>query len=172
MRMNTTELIARDWLINEKGYSKSDITKNNGTPDFICRGGKRYEIKKLYGNKIIFYSNQTKILKDEDFILVFDGDKIKDSFQWKDKDKSLFEIIEVNKNCCIVLIEEDTHKQLKELAGELYHKKLSETVSYLVYEYRNKYPMNEKEIKFIERHKKLLNKYNAKEKIKTKIIKK
>lgn len=85
--LNKTELMALEWLKNQ-GYKEKDIIRvPNQSPDFLCMDGKRYEVKFLYGNKIIFYSTQVKNLKDDDIILVFDRDSLITKFLWKDRDK-------------------------------------------------------------------------------------
>jgi len=89
--MNKTELLAKDWLI-KKGYKAKDIIKTSLSPDFTCTDGKRFEIKKLYGNKLIFYSNQIKYLKDMDVILVFNDKGYVFDFLWKEKDTICFNL--------------------------------------------------------------------------------
>lgn len=51
--MNKTEKKAYDWLLS-KGIDKEDITfQNNATPDFIVRGGLKYEVKLSKNKKVI-----------------------------------------------------------------------------------------------------------------------
>jgi len=57
--MNKTEQKALNWL-NSQGY-KNLIYKK--TPSFITPDNKKFEIKRLYGNQIIFYNKQYQILK-------------------------------------------------------------------------------------------------------------
>ncbi len=79
--------MALEWL-KKKGYKEEDIIKNsNKSPDFICNDGKRYEVKFLYGGRIIFYDTQIKNLKEQDIILVFDRSNFVTKFLWKDKNK-------------------------------------------------------------------------------------
>ena len=72
---NKTEKQAKRWLIETMGLREDDITKSRGTPDFLTPIG-GFEVKKLYGDKIIFYSNQLEILAryPDVTILIFDGD--------------------------------------------------------------------------------------------------
>ena len=90
--VNKTELKAVEYLISQ-GYKENEIIKNsNKTPDFICLDGKRFEVKFLYGNSLVFYSTQLKDLKDDDTILVFSKDELVNKFEWKDRDKISFYI--------------------------------------------------------------------------------
>ena len=57
--MNKTEEKALEWLIKQ-GY-KNLIYKK--IPTFITSENKKFEIKRLYGNQIIFYNKQYQILK-------------------------------------------------------------------------------------------------------------
>ena len=72
---NKTEKQAREWLVTTMGLRKEDITKSKGTPDFLTPIG-GFEVKKLYGDKIIFYSDQLEILAryPDVTILIFNGD--------------------------------------------------------------------------------------------------
>ncbi len=72
---NKSEQVAVRWLVANKGLREEDIVKSKGTPDFLTPIG-GFEVKKLYGNKIIFYSNQIEELKrfPNVTILVVDGD--------------------------------------------------------------------------------------------------
>lgn len=92
MGMNKTEIMALEWLI-QRGYKRNEIIINSNTsPDFICMDGKRYEVKFLYGNKLIFSHVQSKILKNKDLILVFSRDNFVNEFLWGNRDKTPFEI--------------------------------------------------------------------------------
>lgn len=115
--VNKTELMALEWLKTNEGYKENEIIKNsNSSPDFICQDGKRYEIKFLYGNRIIFYSTQIKNLKDNDIILVFDRTKLITKFLWKDREKISIDvqIVEI-KDRTTIQIEKKTLEKLKKL---------------------------------------------------------
>lgn len=115
--VNKTELMALEWLKNHEGYKENEIIKNtNKSPDFVCLDGKRYEVKFLYKNMIIFYSTQIKNLKDNDFILVFDRDKFITKFFWKDRKNISIKIKIVEKeNQTSINIEHKTLEKLKKL---------------------------------------------------------
>ncbi|MAF50722.1 MAG: hypothetical protein CMH64_01395 [Nanoarchaeota archaeon] len=59
--MNKTQERALNWLIQE-GHKKQDITFKQSSPCFFIKD-KKYDVKRLYGNQIIFYNNQYKQLK-------------------------------------------------------------------------------------------------------------
>jgi hypothetical protein len=114
--INKTELKAIEYLISQ-GYKESEIIKNsNKTPDLICLDGKRYEIKYLYGNSLVFYSTQIKDLKDDDIILVFNKDELVNKFEWKDRDKISFYIrIQQLDGKSTIQLDKTTLEKLKEL---------------------------------------------------------
>ena len=85
-----TELMAIEWLKHNRKYKDNEIIRNSITPNFICTDGKRYEVKLLYGKKLLFY--QSKQLKPDDTILVFNRKGYVTHFLWKDRDKILFSI--------------------------------------------------------------------------------
>lgn len=96
--MNNTELYAKKWLL-KNGYKEEEIIfRQNSSPDFICKDGKRFEVKYLYGNKLIFSKKQEDNLKKTDIILVFDKNGLKAQFNWGDKDKTMFEVIVYDTN--------------------------------------------------------------------------
>lgn len=69
--MNKTEEKGLNWLIGE-GYKRGEIIYKK-IPTFITLDDKKFEVKRLYGNQIIFYSsgyNKLKNMKDVN-ILVF-----------------------------------------------------------------------------------------------------
>jgi len=72
---NKSERQAKKWLIEKMGLREKDITKSKGTPDFLTPIG-GFEVKKLYGDKIIFYNDQLDILAryPDVKILIFNGD--------------------------------------------------------------------------------------------------
>ncbi len=114
--VNKTELMALKWL-KDQGYKDNQIMrKRNTSPDFICEDGKRYEVKFLYGDRIIFYSTQLKNLRDSDVVLVFDKTKLITKFLWKDRKKIAIniKIVEQNERTTIQ-IERKTVEKLKKI---------------------------------------------------------
>ncbi len=96
--MNKTELLAKEWLIN-KGYKEAEIIfVPNSSPDFICRDGERYEVKYLYGKRLLFTESQIKNLLPKDKILVFNRSGFVDEFLWRNKDSVIYEIHSHNPN--------------------------------------------------------------------------
>lgn len=96
--MNKTEEKALDWLIKQ-GY-KNLIYKK--IPTFITSENKKFEIKRLYGNQIIFYNKQYQILKklDNVQILIFRDNEFSPFLKFKfDEIKDLkkqYKDIEIN----------------------------------------------------------------------------
>lgn len=69
--MNKSERIAFEWLIKEKGLTESEIIfSGSKTPDFLCKNGKKYEVKRLYGNSILVYQSQVSDLKGSEILVV------------------------------------------------------------------------------------------------------
>ena len=97
--MNWSEVRALE-LLKSRGYKDSGILWNVGdSPDFICDDGKRYEVKLLYGSKLIFGKNQINKLRGDDIILVFNRSGFLTEFFWENVNKSHFNIIiESNRN--------------------------------------------------------------------------
>jgi hypothetical protein len=61
--MNISEEKGYNYLL-KNGYKPEDITfQPLKTPDFICKDGKCFEVKKRYGNSIWFYDKQFEIIK-------------------------------------------------------------------------------------------------------------
>ncbi len=57
--MNKTEQIAYQWLIKDIGYKPEDVIFQRAkTPDFICKDGKGFEVKKAYGRTVWTYRSQ------------------------------------------------------------------------------------------------------------------
>ncbi len=110
-KLNTSEKIAYEWLKKKYKYSFKDIIKSNKTPDFICNDGKRFEVKALYVNSIMFSQQQMNSLKDDDFIIVVDTNnkKIVGYFKWKDREKEKFRIYVPKQNYSGIKIDEETH---------------------------------------------------------------
>jgi len=65
--MNNTEEKALNWLISQ-GYKANSIIYKK-TPTFISTD-KKFEVKRLYGNQIIFYNKQYQILKKLNNVLI------------------------------------------------------------------------------------------------------
>ena len=115
--LNKTETMALEWLINERGYKKEDVNKTNNTPDFVCEDGKRYEVKYLYANKIIFNGYQSTKMKNEDIVIVFDNRGFCDEFLWGDRDKiNKYKIIaNVTYNISLFLKDKRTRTNFKKM---------------------------------------------------------
>lgn len=63
--MNVTERIALRWLSRHTGVPEHEIVYSpNSTPDFILPDGSLYEVKRLYGDKIIVYYSQVEALAE------------------------------------------------------------------------------------------------------------
>jgi len=74
--MNATELTARRWLAQEAGVAEEEVVfSSSGTPDFVMPDGSKYEVKRLYRNKIILYPSQVRTLREQNDIsvIVFRG---------------------------------------------------------------------------------------------------
>lgn len=95
MGINKTELMAIEWL-KKQGYKKNEIIKTNSTPDFVCLDGKKYEVKFLYRNKLVFSYRQVEKLKNNDMILVFNNNSFVHKFLWKNKNKINFNIVVIS----------------------------------------------------------------------------
>ena len=65
--MNNTEEKALNWLISQ-GYKSNTIIYKK-TPTFISTD-KKFEVKRLYGNQIIFYNKQYQTLKKLNNVLI------------------------------------------------------------------------------------------------------
>ena len=115
--MNKTELMAKEWL-EKKGYHENDmIFRPQVSPDFICKDGKRYEVKFLYGNKLLFYNKQVKQLKNTDIILVFTNKGFFSEFMWGERNKTIFDITikANNEHLKAIRISDETKKWLTDL---------------------------------------------------------
>lgn len=120
--MNKTEASAKEWLIREKGLLASNIMKTNGTPDFVTPIG-GFEVKKLYGDKVIFYSKQIEQLQRYPgvVVLVFNGngELIKEAPFSEMKDGVFGEIKVVETNQSSIQVSQE----LKEILAKLAEKK-------------------------------------------------
>ena len=77
MVLNRTEQKAKEWLIR-KGYKEEEIIFNaKGSPDFTTADGKGYEVKRLYGSRIIIYGSQYEQMQKltDVTLLVFDDER-------------------------------------------------------------------------------------------------
>jgi len=71
--MNKVQEKAISWLM-QQGNKKEDIAlRQNKSPNFITKDNRKYEVKRLYGNQIIFYNSQYQQLKHnpKTLVLVF-----------------------------------------------------------------------------------------------------
>jgi hypothetical protein len=95
--MNKNEQMAFQWLIEKKGYTKEQIIFNkNKSPDFLCKDGKRFEVKSIMAKskaKLFFFDLQLDILKNKDIIIVFNKGKFIAEFEWGNKENSKFVIV-------------------------------------------------------------------------------
>ncbi len=77
--MNITEFQARRWIAKAANVREDEIRySKTSTPDFTLPDGSTYEVKRLYGDKIIVYPSQLEALSysPDTEILVFGvGDK-------------------------------------------------------------------------------------------------
>lgn len=120
--MNKSELICFEWL-KEQGHEEEDILFSaNKSPDFKCSNGKKYEAKKLYGDKILFSERQLTDL-DNTLIVVVDADKEKvvKTFEFDDKDKlnDLKIIISKKRGMFVdIAMDEETREEVFGFANE------------------------------------------------------
>ena len=125
--MNKTEQMAFEWL-KKQGYKEGEIIFNsNRSPDFICKD-RRYEVKYLYGDKLIFSTPQIKNLKEKDFILVFNRNGFFNKFIWKEKNQTMFNIIIAdNKNGITIKVSDEIWKKLNKMKkrGETFNNVLN-----------------------------------------------
>lgn len=69
--MNKTESRARRWIAKNHGVSEQEVVFSpSRTPDFVTPDGAKYEVKRLYGDKIIIYPAQEHRLRLERDIIV------------------------------------------------------------------------------------------------------
>jgi len=112
--MNQIELLGFEWL-RKHGYEEKDIRFNcNKSPDFICSDGKRYEVKKIQKNQILFYPIQITSLKEDDIILVFQKENYVTNFLWKEREKPFSFRIYFNKEITIQIPKEILNQLQKE----------------------------------------------------------
>jgi len=111
-----TERLAYEYLLT-KGYKEQDIHINGRiSPDFICSDGKRYEVKLVRGNQILFTKLQLDTLQPNDIVLVFNESGLKSEFLWKDRQKSGYRIHSFDySGYRTVLIEKDIADALKSI---------------------------------------------------------
>ena len=138
--MNKTEEKAFKWIISQ-GY-KNLIYKK--TPTFITSDNKNFEIKRLYGNQIIFYNKQYQILKKltNILILVFRDNENKPFLKFKfDEIKDLkkqYKGIEINwvnidEEIKTIRLSEKTKERLKKFGkmGENYEQLINRLLNEL-----------------------------------------
>ena len=128
--MNKTEQKAFEWLKN-KGYKETEIIfRSKDTPDFICSDASKYEVKFLYGSKIIFYNNQFEQMQDEDWVLVFDENKFIMDFKWKDRNTIpiTIKLIKSDTTTKTIRISDQVWKQLTQLKLDCGSKTTSEVI--------------------------------------------
>ncbi len=92
--MNKTTLLAIDWL-KSKGFNSSDLVTYRDKPMIThIPTNQRYIAKYLYRNKLIFSTYQKNAIDNDTTILVFDShDRLVESFIWKDKSKTKYQIM-------------------------------------------------------------------------------
>ena len=145
--MNKTEEKALNWLINQ-GYKSSKIIYKK-IPTFITSDNKKFEIKRLYGNQIIFYNKQYKILKKSNnvIILVFRDNENSPFLKFKFDDiknlKIQYKGIEINwvnidKEIKTIRLFEKTKERLKKFG------KMGEDYEELINRLLNELEKNEK----------------------------
>jgi hypothetical protein len=125
--MNKSELKAKQWLVENKNLKEEDIFKSKGTPDFLTPIG-GFEVKKLYGDKVIFYSDQLdELTRFPDVkVLVFDGDgEFKKEILVSDIDRekgTLGEFRVVETGMITIQVTKSTREQLKSMGkmGDTY----------------------------------------------------
>ena len=138
--MNKTEEKALKWIISQ-GY-KNLIYKK--TPTFITFDNKNFEIKRLYGNQIIFYNKQYQILKKltNVLILVFRDNENKPFLKFKfDEIKDLkkqYKGLEINwvnidEEIKTIRLSEKTKERLKKFGkmGENYEQVINRLLNEL-----------------------------------------
>jgi len=98
MVMNRSEKICFEW-IKEQGYSEDEIFyQQTKTPDFICKNGKRFEAKRLYGDQILIYDRQIKNLKNVIIVVVnLSENKVTTDFKWENKEEIKYPKIKIIK---------------------------------------------------------------------------
>lgn len=69
--MNKTEKTARQWVAKEHSVLDVEVIfSTKGTPDFTTPDGTKYEVKRLYGDKIIIFPAQASALREQSDIKV------------------------------------------------------------------------------------------------------
>lgn len=73
--MNNTEAKAKKWLAYSYGLGEHEVVYSSSLyfPDFTLPDGKTFEVKRLYGDKIIVYTSQIEMLRvyENTRVLVF-----------------------------------------------------------------------------------------------------
>jgi len=96
--------------------------------DFICNDGKRYEVKFLYGSKLLFTKRQSEVLKKDDIILVFKKDGFHTKFLWGEREKAIFgiHIYDSSKYGFAIKISKEVKKMLNEI--KIHHRETYEDI--------------------------------------------
>jgi len=145
--MNKTQERALNWLISQ-GYKKQEIIFRQTSPCFFIKD-KKFDVKRLYGNQIIFYNSQYLELKKDPSvaILVFRDNESepyqKIMFKEIEKLPSHYKGIEINwvdidTKVKAIRISEKTKERLQE------HGKMGEDFDSLINRLLNKLEKNEK----------------------------
>ena len=146
-KLNQSEKIAYFWLKEKFKYKSEDIKKNNKTPDFICSDKKRFEVKAIYGNSLVFTKEQIPSLSKKDYIIAVDcgQNKVIDCFLWEKKDKTKWNISisDQKDKYSAVKLKPDTVEKLKkikpliELENKISFNCINDVIEYLI-SYRTK----------------------------------
>ncbi len=84
VRVNKAESKAFQWL-RENGYANI-VFRRRATPDFLTSAG-RFEVKRLYGHKVVFREMQMRAMQPADVVLVFDDEHVVPvaTFRWSER---------------------------------------------------------------------------------------
>ena len=133
--VSKTEIMAIEWLKKNKGYKEKDIRFfPNRTPDFVCRDKMRYEVKRVYGENLLFSERQIKDIRGNDSILVFDDAGFKEQFKWKNRYNSFYriKIVKYKDGMTCIKLDLNNRKWLESLKNQFKLKSLDEVISRLI----------------------------------------
>lgn len=69
--MNNTERIARQWVAEKHSIPEEEVVYScRSTPDLVTPDGTKYEVKRLYGDKIILFPVQVATMREQSDIQV------------------------------------------------------------------------------------------------------